>query len=569
MNIFKKTGFFLLLCLSSHLLVAQEVENFFINGLGNDRDDAEKYSEAITIKLQDDQGTSFPAVQLLHNQSQNKVFDLYESGLQYFGMTEYLEIISDELYGDSVSYQDLQAYLDNQRNNSRDEVLLKTVNIAFSNGVDVQDEQFGPGMYLTFTEESTLNEIDNSPLVYIQLDRAIRTVLRSLFPFYGATTEAMDRALIKSTLNDVISADNAVNIIAHSQGNLFANLALEEFENEGGDASQAILLSVGTPDSKVHGNGTYVNLEEDTLMDIVSSLPPNYTNGAASWSHGIISDYLKSGTGSETLIINKFVSNYNQLSDNFPQASTDNIYMKTPSIDLSYAGAGDEIRPSVYQCYTGTKTNSVLENPNVAYYLSKNAGLDSSDILLDNDSSSLGTDDVCDIESDRINIPSGTEPGLYHIIFQADYLGEIDEFDETDNITYVTITVVSSPTQVATDDITVSESGLYDYLGNREYYLESRQNFEGDSTMDDITTNPRIGYYLSGDSIWSSDDLFLDDDPSSIGSDDVYDYEKERVTIPSSYASGNYYFLFVADYRNVIEETDENNNVQSYPIYIE
>jgi len=82
------------------------------------------------------------------------------------------------------------------------------------------------------------------------------------------------------------------------------------------------------------------------------------------------------------------------------------------------------------------------------------------------------------------------------------------------------------------------------------------------NTPDANLENPYLGYYLSTNtSFSSSSDTYLGEDSSGIGSDDLYDTESVTLTIPTGTSPGTYYILFVADYTNLISETNENNNV--------
>ena len=69
-----------------------------------------------------------------------------------------------------------------------------------------------------------------------------------------------------------------------------------------------------------------------------------------------------------------------------------------------------------------------------------------------------------------------------------------------------------------------------------------------------------VGYYLSTDSRWSPDDLFLERE--TLGGIDPGETEDEsdQVTIPPSTPPGQYRFLIVLDDENAIAERNETNN---------
>ncbi len=99
---------------------------------------------------------------------------------------------------------------------------------------------------------------------------------------------------------------------------------------------------------------------------------------------------------------------------------------------------------------------------------------------------------------------------------------------------------------------------------NETVRLSCKQYFDGTASKD---YRIYVGYYLSKNKTYSSDDVFLGSDVSTIGKD-VYDNESEDVTIPSNTTPGNYYILFCADYKDDFSETNENNNVTAKSITI-
>ncbi|MCW3104191.1 MAG: hypothetical protein JWO09_2631 [Bacteroidetes bacterium] len=68
------------------------------------------------------------------------------------------------------------------------------------------------------------------------------------------------------------------------------------------------------------------------------------------------------------------------------------------------------------------------------------------------------------------------------------------------------------------------------------------------------------GFYLSADSVYSNDDLFLGDDLYSHVLPGAANYDDVLLNIPLSVTPGNYYLLLKADHTNLIAETDEGNN---------
>jgi hypothetical protein len=83
----------------------------------------------------------------------------------------------------------------------------------------------------------------------------------------------------------------------------------------------------------------------------------------------------------------------------------------------------------------------------VGFYISDDANLDGSDILL----SSLAVDPInccktnSDIKTDVLVIPANTANGVYYILFKADNDDVIAESDEINNVKFKTVTISGAP----------------------------------------------------------------------------------------------------------------------------
>jgi hypothetical protein len=118
--------------------------------------------------------------------------------------------------------------------------------------------------------------------------------------------------------NTLLSEGNKVVLVAHSQGNLFANIAYlgiyPEYINSFG------VVSVGTPDNYVAGDGPYTTLDEDIVIgNVPASLPANINNFFGinwhDWSgHKFADSYMASGRQAETKILDDTIDTINKLS---------------------------------------------------------------------------------------------------------------------------------------------------------------------------------------------------------------------------------------------------------------
>lgn len=79
---------------------------------------------------------------------------------------------------------------------------------------------------------------------------------------------------------------------------------------------------------------------------------------------------------------------------------------------------------------------------------------------------------------------------------------------------------------------------------------------------------PDVGYYYSRDNKLDSGDRLITSDQSSIGGGDVQDPESAYFKIPANAKLGTGYILFVADFRNEVVESNENNNIRAVKINV-
>ncbi|MEE9438944.1 MAG: nidogen-like domain-containing protein [Saprospiraceae bacterium] len=123
----------------------------------------------------------------------------------------------------------------------------------------------------------------------------------------------------------------------------------------------------------------------------------------------------------------------------------DNFYIANATVDILSPTPGTKIRMDCDQSYTGTSTSTLKVY--MGYYWSTDTAFDPNiDIYIDDDKSTLKASDLYDHEYDKYTIPSNTAPGTYYVLFVADHEDEFVELDETDNVSYVAVTVVNPAT---------------------------------------------------------------------------------------------------------------------------
>jgi trimeric autotransporter adhesin len=203
--------------------------------------------------------------------------------------------------------------------------------------------------------------------------------------------------------------------------------------------------------------------------------------------------------------------------------------------------------------------NLTVPNFRTAVYLSADTLADANDIL-------LGTHAAANFfPGDQLHtglqfdLPSGTAPGRYYMITICDYLHEVSEKNEANNIRWV-------PFKYKTDilDFSIYETKGKD-LVNRN---ETNTFITALSIYGDHYESSPLSYYLSGDWLFDQRDVLMAD----LDSGYISQYGNKKmagtITIPSSQQPGIFYLIAVADPQNAVDETYEFNNMVSKPLYI-
>ena len=243
------------------------------------------------------------------------------------------------------------------------------------------------------------------------------------------------------------------------------------------------------------------------------------------------------------------------------------LSVTTPAVDLTIYSpylnptqvlAGTTISPSSTLYNLG---NAAANPATVGYYLSTNSTLDANDVLIGN--SSLGSLAGNDYRYayGTPTIPTGTAPGSYYLLYVADYLNQLAESNENNNVSALSISVVTPNADLYVSGATASPSQtVAGGTINTSGYLYNQGNA--------LATPARVGYYLSTNSTLDASDVLVGN--YSLGSvyGGSYGYFYGSATIPTGTAAGSYYLLFVADYLNQVAESNENNNVSAYAIQV-
>ncbi len=239
--------------------------------------------------------------------------------------------------------------------------------------------------------------------------------------------------------------------------------------------------------------------------------------------------------------------------------SIDDITTSNTSVSDNTVDPGQTVTVGCDHNYSGNATSNYATY--VGYIWSNDCALDNSDIFLDDDYSSIGSD-PSDGESESVTVPNTALAGTAYFLFAGDYYNDVSETSESNNVSCHQVTV-NHVADVTISNQTVSTTNLNP---GSSFTVNCRQNYQGNYPT---TLGVYVGYYLSTDAFFSSGtDILLGDDYSSLYYNDSDDDESEGVTIPNNTASGNYYILFVGDHTNVVSETNESNNVQAIQVAV-
>ncbi|SHI69889.1 Por secretion system C-terminal sorting domain-containing protein [Hymenobacter daecheongensis DSM 21074] len=237
---------------------------------------------------------------------------------------------------------------------------------------------------------------------------------------------------------------------------------------------------------------------------------------------------------------------------------TVDLIIQQPAVSPSNTAPGNVLNLS---CGILNQGNATASNSSVGFYLSTNTTLDASDQLLTSAYGSALTPGYPAYRGVTTNVPPGTAPGTYYILFAADYQDLVTESNETNNVASVALTVAAPNV-----DLIVSQAGLSTYTVSAGTSVMANAYLynQGNTTAPTSTT----GYYFSSDATLSANDVLLNSTTSGTLAAGQGTYPSAPVTIPATATPGTYYILFVADHLNTVTESNETNNVRSLSLSV-
>jgi subtilase family serine protease len=184
-----------------------------------------------------------------------------------------------------------------------------------------------------------------------------------------------------------------------------------------------------------------------------------------------------------------------------------------------------------------------------SYYLSANATLDASDMLLGTRAVPALASGASDSGSLAVTIPAGTATGTWYLFSRADGGDAVAEVNEANNVASRTVRI-GPDVQVPTFTVPTS-AGAGDTINVTVVTQNTGGGAAGASTTH---------VYLSADWILSGDDTLLVTRPIPSLPPGASDSASLSVTLPAGLAGGTHYLIAVADGGNTVAETQEGNN---------
>jgi subtilase family serine protease len=265
-----------------------------------------------------------------------------------------------------------------------------------------------------------------------------------------------------------------------------------------------------------------------------------------------------------------FVFMFSSLAFSQPDHTPINVNLQVPGSHIS-PGESFPVSCKVRNIGTANSVNS----SSVGFYLSQDTTWDPSDLRLDGDV--VGNVPCCQMNSSvnsslkfaTLTIPANTLPGQWHILFVADEYDNVAESDETNNVKYKEVDVITHPDLRPVNAIASTSGPVSD--GSSVSASCKIQNLGStDATMS------TVGFYFSANPTLDGSEVLLGSAPLAILAGNTtsgtmsatFTIPPGTIIIPPGTTTGTYYILFVADKDNVADESDETNNVESWSIAV-
>jgi subtilase family serine protease len=231
-----------------------------------------------------------------------------------------------------------------------------------------------------------------------------------------------------------------------------------------------------------------------------------------------------------------------------------------PNMLPAQAAAGAVISSDYYVDNTGT---TPAATPIIGFYISTDPKLSSDDLFIGGERLRNTVYPTYSVSRPGgLTIPPALAPGKYYLLGVVDDLNEFAETDETNNVQAVALTIVPArpdlawpqvpyltPRQVVAGSVVTTESYVYNSGAG-------------------LARPSAVGYYLSADPVFSTDDVLLGSAPVGEIRPGYSAIVESVFKVPAATAGGRYYVLFVADPLLALDDSNRGNNMSHTTITI-
>lgn len=339
---------------------------------------------------------------------------------------------------------------------------------------------------------------------------------------------------------------------------------------------QVITISAIQQITPANGNVVYPVLEYRysndaswSSNDIIIGTDASTLGGNVGTESENITFTIPSGSGTKYILIRadaqSSVNESNENNNTVSIALTLPASPTLPDITLTSAtvsAASVVVGQSITINCTQTITNSLTTvYPSVQYRLSTDAIWQSTDTYIGSDVSTLSAAVMSEAENIAYVIPNSI--GTRYLLIKADAGGVVSESNENNNVSIIPITIAAAATlpDVFASNITLSNSNA---ISGQSIVLNCRYEM----TNPGATAYPlQIQYRWSTDAVLSSDDVLLGSGSATLSPLNPFELETISFAAPNV-PSGSYYVLIHADATNMVNESNEANNIASIAISV-
>lgn len=184
-------------------------------------------------------------------------------------------------------------------------------------------------------------------------------------------------------------------------------------------------------------------------------------------------------------------------------------------------------------------------------YLSNDTNITNEDLLIDSGTTGNLTPGFSVTYNRVISLPPEVGVGQYYVGVIIDSGAQVSESDETNNVAYGSLAIVSADVDVLVSSVTISRNNIS--IIDPVILTANVSNLGSN-----ILTAANLDFYLSSDALFDASDVLISSENiSDLAANATADVTSTlNITLP-----GTYHVIAVADAANSVAERDENNNV--------